>query len=477
MKLIHQSSIIIFLYYVGWLLTKTNTLWLLPNVFTTTQIGIYKSIHNLGLLLGMCNLGNAVMRYFVAFSHSKAQKAAFFGFVLLTTCLNSIAIALACYVLYNPIAQFFAKRSPDVAGYLPFSVLIALAVIWSITLKDWCKSLLHITVPNIFYNVALPAMTGLTLLAYHHTAISFDQLLKALVGVYLIYLLLYVAYLWYKDEWQVSFDSRYFGSQFTSKYVQYGLYAFLGSGGATFIMEKIENLIVLSQCGSSHFGIYSIMVALATVVNVPWKAIRQVSIPLLARMWNKHDQKGIQALYQSVTDQQFLVSLLLFLLFRAHIDNILSWLGPSYASGKQAALLIALGRMVDTSLNVSGDVLIMSKNFRFSSLAMFIALCTGIPLYFAFINLWDLVGAATAGICTLFFYRLMTCGYVWFTMGMQPISSAQITTLLAGFVTCMLHSSLSISNMGWTGALLRSLLIISTYTFIRFSSYRLFIKT
>src|SRR5690606_23624601 len=93
-KVIKESILTTFFSYLGVIIGYINLLWLLPFVLNPTQIGLFKTIQDMGLLLvpfAQLGLGNGITRFY---PNLKENQFAFFTLSLIISTLGFLLVGL-----------------------------------------------------------------------------------------------------------------------------------------------------------------------------------------------------------------------------------------------------------------------------------------------------------------------------------------------------------------------------------------------
>ncbi|MGB3464850.1 MAG: polysaccharide biosynthesis C-terminal domain-containing protein, partial [Cyclobacteriaceae bacterium] len=100
-------------------------------------------------------------------------------------------------------------------------------------------------------------------------------------------------------------------------------------------------------------------------------------------------------------------------------------------------------KLVDMIFSVNGEIILMSRHFKFSTYSIVILSVCTILLNLALIPKYGMSGAGLASLLSIIIYNLVKMIYVKWKFGMQPFSLANIYLLLIGltvyFVAEMAH--------------------------------------
>ena len=150
-------------------------------------------------------------------------------------------------------------------------------------------------------------------------------------------------------------------------------------------------------------GIYTIVVYMAEIVNMPSRNITPISAPLAAEAMKENDMEKAKGLYRQVSVHQMLASSVLLLLVWINIDNIFAIIpnGEKFAEGRWAVLFLGLSKVVYGTLNFGNTLISFSRYYYWTLfITVFLAIVSiGTNLYF--IPILGLSGAALASLITV----------------------------------------------------------------------------
>ncbi len=102
---------------------------------------------------------------------------------------------------------------------------------------------------------------------------------------------------------------------------------------------------------------------MATVIEVPKRALMQIAMPLISRAFEKNDLKDIQNIYQKTSINQLIVGSLILIGIWANLHNIFALIprGDIYEAGKYVVLIIGFGKLLDMMFGPSSEIIVLSK--------------------------------------------------------------------------------------------------------------------
>jgi O-antigen/teichoic acid export membrane protein len=135
---------------------------------------------------------------------------------------------------------------------------------------------------------------------------------------------------------------------------------------------------------------------------------------------------------QSVSLHQLIASLFIFFLIWINIDLIYKLIpnGNVYDAAKLVVFILAIVKIVNTSLNVGATVLSYSKYYYYSFLFTVILTFTAIVMNIKLIPIWGMEGAALASLISYLVYYTALLAFVKWKLDVTPFSIKEFYILL-----------------------------------------------
>ncbi|WP_194973139.1 oligosaccharide flippase family protein [Aquiflexum lacus] len=463
--LARQSLLTTISSYIGVLIGYFNVLWLLPYVLQPDEIGLFRTLQDMALLIvpiAQLGIGNGITRFFPLV---KEKMYAFFTLSLGLTLVGFLIVSVLFLIFKDYVIAAFATNSPEVIDFLGVVLFITFFSVMNTILEAFCRSFMKIAVPTFFREVVNRLFTATLIGLYFMGWLSFDQMIWGLAVLYLTTVIGMLIYMLRINIFELDFDFSSFPKGFRSEFIKYSLITLLGTAGSVLIM-KIDSLMVSSMIGLDANAIYTIAFSIAIVIELPRRAISQVAMPVVAEHFAKNELREINKLYKDVAVHQFLFCLLLFLGIWSNIDNLYHFVPNNviYETGKWVVLWIGLAKMADILFSINGEIIVFSKYYVFNITATLIMCVAVIVLNLLLIPMYGIEGAAVASFLSLLIYNLIKYFYLKIRLDFDPFSLDILKILVLGSMTYIIQFFL-LQNMevGFNDIILRSLLITVTY--------------
>ena len=428
----------IFVNYVGAAIGAIAILFVYP--LNDELYGFAQWIYSTILLLApLASFGiSSIVLKFYPIYKSKVDKADH-GFLNLILMIFSMAyvIFLGCWFLFKPALlnafeylQMDASAIVEHEWYLLALVYLLVAVMIA---TNHSANHLRIVVPNIIhqlgYKLFLPAMVLLSVVVdITEARMAFYILL--FYGVVLLILTLYLK----------SIGALHFGklkkpsASFSYKSIfTFGAFSSLNSLGSTLAFRLDTIMIPFLESMLSN-GYYNKIAFMSNTLEMPYRAINQISAPIISKAWNENDVTELKTVYTKSSTNLFLVGAALFILIWYVLDDLIAIsVDPnSFPFAREIFLFLALGKLFDMLTSVNSQIIIYSKKYKYNLVFLIVLAVTNIFLNYHFIRTLDygIVGAAMATALSLFIFNFVKLIFIYLKFGLHPFSISTVKTLV-----------------------------------------------
>ena len=424
--------------YLGVVLGYINVLWLYPYALDTTQLGTFRTIQDLGLLLvpfAQLGLGHGITRYFPKLERNQS---ALLTFSLLFSFFGFGVVALLFFGLKQQVISLFASNSPEVINFLGVALLVALFSVWSSVLDAFARSFIKVGIPTFFREVFLRLLSSILVALYLLKWIDFDQVMQGLVLVYGASLVGVAVYLAWLGVFKLDFSWGQFPPGFKSSLLKYSLLTFLATAASTLIL-KIDSVMISSMLSLEANAIYSIAFYMALVIELPRRAISQVAMPLIAEHFAQQRIQEINLLYRQLSNRQLYICLLLFALIWANIDSIYHFVPNReiYQTGKWVVFIIALGKLVDVAFSLNSEILVFSCYYRFNLILTVSMSVLLVAANYFLIPVLGIEGAAIGSAVVMLGYNGVKYAYLKWKLQLDPFSMETLKIIAVGIISVL----------------------------------------
>lgn len=424
--------------YIGVGIGIINQMYISTKFLSVEQYALSRLLFENSLLFAaFAHLGTPFIadRFFSLFRNDEEEHHGILVFLLFLPFIGA-AIFGIIYLVFTPaIHAYFAENSPMFLKYHFLVIPLTTFWIYISVLEAYCRNNSRIAVPNFIREVYLKLANVLLILMFGLGWLSFEAMLYLVVASYGLAVVILLGYIKQLGRLYFRFpDKKILTRSLIIQMLGYGGFTLLGGVGVN-LMLFIDRTMVAGKKGLVSAGIFIIASYIAGIIEIPKKAISQISIPLLAASLVKGDYDHVRAMNQKSALNQLIAGGVVFLLIWASIDDIFFLIpkGNTYGEGKYVVLFLALVKVFDIATGLNTEIIMYSKFFKFATLFIIASAILGFLLNLWLIPIHGFVGAAIATAFTTLVYSIARMTFVWWKFGVLPFTNktVQVALILA----------------------------------------------
>lgn len=460
--IIRQSLISTILTYLGVLIGYVNILILFPKYMSAEEIGLQRTIQDAAMLMVpivQLGISQLLIKYFPTYKN-KSYYSEFVSLVFILFIVASIIFSSLFFIFRSEITGYFSAKSELVNEYLIYIFGLALLLALHQVLVAFAQSLHNIVLPNFLKEVVLRALTLGNIVLFATKAINFHQFILILIGAYLFNFLVLLVFLLFKKALTLSFKFEYLKWTTVNKMLSYSLFTFLGASGIL-IIGKVDSIMVTGMLGLESNGIYTTAFYIAVLIELPKRAVAQISMPIISKAFSTNNYEEIKIIYSKSSINNLIIGSFLFIGIWVNLDNIYSLIPNSevYSLGKWVVLIIGAGKLLDMMAGLNGEIIVMSKHYRVNVYLVVLLTVFTISANYILIPIYGLEGAAIGSSLALLFFNGSKFGFLYWKENIQPFSFQTIKVLAIAILSLLVGLySPEISNV-FVDILYRSVLV------------------
>jgi len=272
-------------------------------------------------------------------------------------------------------------------------------------------------------------------LLYFTKAITFDQFIIGSVISYLIWLLILMFYLWRQGELSIQINFKSLDQKRLPELIKYSLLSFAGMAGLILI-GKIDSMMVSAMLGFSANAVYTTAFYMATVIEIPKRALSQIAMPLISRAFERNDIKEVASLYRKTSINQLIIGSLLLIGVWINLDSMFALMpkGEVFSVGKWVVIIIGAGKLVDMLFGPSSEIIVLSKYFKFNIVLILILAVLIVVSNNLLIPRYGIEGAAWGAAFALITFNAIKYLFIYSKYKIQPFDSNTLKVLLIAFL-------------------------------------------
>lgn len=411
-----------------------------------------------------------VVKFYPKFKNPKKKDHGFLSLLSLSL-LGAIAVFfLVLYFLKDSFYSTLASIGLNeqlIESHETTIFIITILLAFIMLFQNHAQNYKRIVVPQIIngflFKIALPIFV----LLYFFKYLNLEEFTYCLIGFFALVLLAMILYTWQQKQLTYSWDKAFLKKGLKKSMREYAFFGGLNSLG-TIMAFRIDSIMVATMLSLSANGVYNKVLFIAAIIDIPTRAIAQISAPIISEHCEKGNLEEIDKIYKQSSLNLFVAGVLIFLLIWFSIEDVFGIaVNPdSFESGKWIFLFLAIGKLFDMLLSVNTQIIIYSKLFKFNILFVFILGISNLFFNYYLIGEFSVVGAAIATCISLFLYNLIKFVFIWKKLRIQPLTKPTFKILLTGtFIFIGMYFFPDLGN-GFMNIAVKSIIIFSIYSLV-----------
>ena len=422
--------------YIGVAVGIVTTFFIQTKALEPEQIGLIDVLLQCSILFaGLAQLGtnSSAMRYYPFFKDEETRDHGFFGWTLIVPMIGFTFFLLLFAVLKGPIVDFFSKDSQLFGKYVYFVVPLAFFLLYTTVFETNSNLLLRIVLPKFVREVGLRVATLVVYLLYYYKVIGFYGVIVAFCVFYGLATLINVVYLLSLKRVSFKIERKFVSQALKRDFLYYTLFM-IAAAVAGNAIPMLSKFLLAGMEGFRLAGVFTIATNIAALVEMPYRSLGSISRPHISEAMAHQEMDRADALCKNVALHQFIAGLFVLFFIWINIDFLFDLLpnGEVYRLGKWAVLILAFGRLVYSTLDVSLTVLSYSKYYYYSLGFTVLLAVLSVLLNRWFIPYWDINGAALANVLSYLVYFVLLLLFIRWKIGVLALSGKQL--VVAGIV-------------------------------------------
>lgn len=465
-----QGSISTLFNYAGVGIAYVNLIFILPHFLSLEQIGLLRVIIEIATLLMLVfQFGSPylIIRFFPRYADSDRNQRSFYTLALVFSFFGILMMLLFYQTFRHSIMDYFSEKSASISDYETAFLAISGALVLFNVFERIFGSKKIVVIPTFLKELVYRAGLSVITILFGLQVLTFSQGVNLWVGFYALAPI--ILFLLYKKKFglKFSFSPDVWNSRNLKSYTGYAAIVSLGAIGGGLSL-KIDMLMTASMLGLKELSIYATMVYVATVIEIPKRALVQISDPFISEFYTEGRMDKIGDLYKRNSVILLVMGLLLFLGIYFNLPYLFEIMpkGESFALGMNVFIIIALVKIMSLLSGITNQILLNSVEAWVSSVTIVILAFMSIGLNFYFIPRYGLEGAALATLLSVGTNHLLTMLYVYLKFNIHPFCKEIWILFLVVALFIVLGSFIPKIPNPYVGLLVTSAAIGISYTFI-----------
>ncbi|MBL7766751.1 MAG: lipopolysaccharide biosynthesis protein [Chitinophagaceae bacterium] len=418
--------------YAGVLLGMAFFNFVFPHLLSEEYLGLIGLLQYMMYVLSplpALGLAHVMYKYYSTWKETDTLPQ-FNAFSILVMAVASLLFAGLFFIFHEPILHFYKARS---ALFIPYYFLIIPLVVIQVYnqyFEMYCTMKLRVAFPAFLREIVSRLLLIILIFLFIYQFLSEKQFIYGLVLVYLLSLLILLFYTIRGLDFKAFSPLKYWQNNPKLKEQ-------LGFGGGMLLVSGLfslhnflDGILIPAFLGLGAFGIYARPLVLGQMIHVPFRAISQISLPIIREAWVQGDLKKIRDLNKSTGLIIFLIGSFLFTLLVVSADALFLLLPEKYSIAKPVLYIIALGRLADMAFGLNTEILYASKYYRYIVYLSLVVVLMTIGLNFMLIPPYGMNGAAMAVSISLIIFNILKTSLIYYKFNFHCFSRHYITLLI-----------------------------------------------
>ncbi len=427
------------------------------------------------LLLPIASFGvtSIIIKYFPIYSKSENPNNS--GFLSLIFSLISGGYVLFLFVWYlfkSYILRLFDILEMDATAILEnelYLLIFLYLLIGLLALVNYSSNHLRIVVPNIIqqlgYKIYLPLLV-LASVYYGFSESEFALYILLFFGIANVLMILYLKYLGALKFGRIKKPRKDFSYK---SMATFGLFGSLNSLSGS-LAFRIDAVMIPFLKDMLQNGYYGKVLFMANVLEMPLRAISQISAPIISKAWEENDISEIETVYKKASANLFLAGCIFFLVIWYILDELIliSSNPDSFPSARMIFFYLALAKLFDMLTSVNNQIIAYSKAYKYNLIFLILLGVSNLTLNYFLIKEKGIVGAAMATAISLLLFNFLKLVFIYWKFKLHPFTIRTLKTVIVFVALIFLYDKINIIANPWLLIIIKSFFICFSFGLIAF---------
>lgn len=346
----------------------------------------------------------------------------------------SLAVVGINFILFSAlffIAPFFF---PDIrllkiwtmkVWILPLILLLSFSAIFN----KYTSNYKRIVVSNIFDNL-FPKLANLgSFCLFYYFALSQQWALAFFFLIFVLILSGYILYTYKLEKIRLNFSTAYFKKNNLYKaFATYSFFGFLGTFGNHL---AINNYMIGEFIGLEENGVYNILLALISLISIPQLGLFNISAPIIRKYLADDDMEELDRFHKKTSLSIYFLGVVLFACIVVgfpYLTHFMPEKGVMLKIYEPVLWIWGSAVLVDLATGFNGNIISLSKYYKFNILVMILlaGLTIGLNWYFIQNTNLSLIGISFSTAISLIIFNLIKITFNYFMFKVFPLSIEMI---------------------------------------------------
>jgi O-antigen/teichoic acid export membrane protein len=453
--------------YLGFLIGGLNTYFLThKNWFTVDQNGLTRSMIEISqLVFAFSTFGvtSYLFKFFPYYSDNlPPKKNDMLGIALIVSMIGFFFTAGGLFLIEPIIVKKFSTNSILLVEYFYWIIPMAFFVLLFNILESYAYGFQKGVITSLLKETILRVYTLILILLKIFNYIDFKSFIIFFAFQYLLIVLFLVIHLKLNNQLWLTLKPSTVTKKFRKKIIAIISLTFL-TIIVSVLRQSIDGIVLAAKQSLGKVGIFGLASYMVSILQVPFRSIVAITIPLLARAWKDKNLIEVERIYKRTSINMLGFSLFVFFCVWLNFENtiILFNINLDYLEGKWVFFLLGMVTIIEVGTGVNSQIIGTSTFWRFELWSSLLLTIMIIPLSYFLTNQYGILGPAIANLFSFTIYNSVRYVFLLKKFNMQPFT---IKTLELLFIATVSYSIAYFATKNLEGfvAILGSLAIFST---------------
>ena len=459
-----QTSKNVFIISIALVVGGINTLYFYPEFLKDKYYGLVVFLlATSNLLQPLMSLGaqHTIIKFYSSFNDKKS-KDIFLSSIIFVPLLIIIPVSFLVVQIHDIIGSFLSMQNPIIESYVWVIFLVSFATSYFEVFYAWSRVQLKSVFGNALKEVYPRLSVFILLILVYINLIKKEDFVWFLTGLYFLRLIIMILYSLsiYKPKFSFTLPLNF------REILSYSLYILLAGSAASLLID-IDKYMIPQKEAISQTAYYAVAVFIATVVEIPGRAMFQIINPLVAKALNEENFMELKNLYTQSSENLLIVCGLFFLLINLNIDSFYMLLNnQEYSNASLVVLIISSAKLIQMSFGCGPAILATSKFYK---ITLPFSIAMAVSVYFLndyLIDLYGINGAAISTFIVLLIFTVLKIIYIRNKVKLQPFNFNSIKIFTSILLIYFFNSYINLELSPLIEIIIRSIIILITYLLI-----------
>ena len=441
-----------------------NTLYFYPEFLREQYYGLVVFLlATSNLLQPLMSFGaqHTIIKFFSSFKNVK-EKDEFLSSIIFLPLFFILPVCFLVVQFHDLIAEFLSVKNPIIKSYVWVIFLVSFATSYFEVFYAWSRVQFKSIFGNILKEIYPRIAVFILLFLVSIDILTKENFVWWLTGLYYIRLIIIIIYslFLYTPKFSVKIPNNF------KEILSYSIYILLAGSAASFLID-IDKYMIPQKQAISQTAYYAVAVFIATVVEIPGRAMFQIINPLVAKALNEENFVELKNLYKQSSENLLIVCGLFFLLINLNIDSFYMFLNnQEYSDASLVVLIISSAKLIQMSFGCGPAILATSKFYKIT-LPFSIAMAVSVYFFNDYlIDLYGINGAAISTFIVLLIFTVLKIIYIRYKVKLQPFNFNSIKIFTSILLIYFFNSYINLELSPLIEIIIRSIIILITYVLV-----------